>query len=208
MHFAEFKRVEPDLLDALLRRFASKAAYTLHSDVLPFLTKLDSYRRRHARHFFLAPAVASGSDLSCLSVLRALGVLSLGELGGNGPGLERGGLAEVYTTWEVEREKRDPRFWEEVRRMVSEESEAQGGRAVGSGEILVVGDDLRDDYLVPREAGFRALLLRRPPNADGEKAVQALHSLGKPEAEEKAEKVLSLVDVVEYLKRVNQEEML
>lgn len=201
----DFEKAAPDLTDALLRRFASKAAYALHADVLPFLAALDAYRRRKAISFFLPPAVASGSDLACLSVLRSLGVLPKAEVGA-GPGLSRGGLAEVYTTWEVGREKRDPRFWEEVRQLVSEDAMAQGKRAVGAGEILVVGDDLEEDFLVPRAAGFRALLLRRARAPDGAEPARAVHRLGKPEEEEAADKVGSLLDVVDYVKAVNKEE--
>lgn len=73
-----------------------------------------------------------------------MGVLPLDEVGA-GPGLKEGGIREVYTTWEIgiKDGKMDPRFWEEVRRLVSEEAEAAGEQPVSAGECLVVGDELK-----------------------------------------------------------------
>lgn len=214
----DFNAVEATLTDALLDHFASAEAYALHSDVLPFIARLDDYRRHNARHLLLPAAVASGSDPSCVSLLGALGVLSSGaappttnsSAGTSScpPGLAGAGLAEVYTTWEVGFAKHDPRFWREVGRRVSEASVASGGRAVELGEVVVVGDDYEEDYVSPRGVGMRALLLRRPPDEGEGKAVRAVHRSGKSEAEEEAEAVASLVEVVDYLEKVNSEEML
>lgn len=81
-----------------------------------------------------------------------------------------------------------------------------GGRAVGAGEMVVVGDEYRDDYVGPREVGMTALLLRRPVGADEGEVARAIHRPGKASEEEGAETVASLVEVVDYVKRVNQAE--
>jgi hypothetical protein len=47
---------------------------------------------------------------------------------------------EIFTTWELEKEKQEVAFWEDVLRRLNESS--SGAEEVRPEEILVVGDEL------------------------------------------------------------------
>ncbi|GAA6019001.1 hypothetical protein JCM10207_006284 [Rhodosporidiobolus poonsookiae] len=185
--------VSTDLTTSLITRFHGPLGYALHADVRPFLARV-------VRELSLPPvAVASNTDPSLLVVLRELGVLQprLGE--GEG-GISEG---EVWTTWEIERGKKEEAFWREVVSRLG----------VAADEVLIVGDELASDVLAPRSAGLHALLLRRPPppssqsgtdsapaNYEHARASYADERDGVPED---VEIVQGLEGVVEWVRKMN-----
>ncbi|GAA5974370.1 hypothetical protein JCM11641_005239 [Rhodosporidiobolus odoratus] len=195
----ELDPVASSLSSALVERFHGKEGYDLHADALPFLSALaslpspSSASSANAPLPFPPPGIVSNTDPSVSKVLRSLGVLFSGPQGGRGMIREE----EVWTTWALESgEKKEGRFWEEVLRRLRETNGRQDLRAE---EVLVVGDELDSDYLVPRSVGFKSLLLRRlSPDEEHPNA-----SYEEERHDEGVEEVTSLMEVIEYIKREN-----
>ncbi|GAA5845043.1 hypothetical protein JCM11251_007454 [Rhodosporidiobolus azoricus] len=147
---SDFDAVREDLSTTLLHRFHGRSGYVLHSDVLPFLSSL-----AHLSQPVPPPAIASNTDPSILLVLQDLGVLA----DGGGP---EGGIREeeVWTTWDVEEDKKSGRFWNAVLQRLREQ---RGGEGLMAEEVLVIGDEVDSDCHAPQSIGMRSLLLRRDP---------------------------------------------
>ncbi|GAA6033666.1 hypothetical protein JCM8097_004373 [Rhodosporidiobolus ruineniae] len=188
----DFQPVKAKLSSNLVQRFWGKEGYELHSDVLPFLAALSALPSPSPSSIsFPPPSIVSNTDPAVLKILRSLGVLE--------DELPRGGIkeVEVWTTWEIEEDKKSTRFWEEVLKRLRKTS----GENLKAEEVLVVGDELDSDYHTPRAAGFRSLLLRRPfdqehPNAGYDEAKDGLRGV---------QVVRGLDEVVEWVKRENEQ---
>ncbi|GAA5914685.1 hypothetical protein JCM6882_003601 [Rhodosporidiobolus microsporus] len=181
----DYAKVKDDLSTALLHRFHGRAGYALHCDVLPFLSALRSLSPSPLP----PPGVASNTDPSVFLVLRDLGVIA-GE-GGAEEGIRE---EEVWTTWELEEDKKSGRFWEAVLARLRSGPDGEGLKAE---EVLVVGDEVDSDYHAPRSIGMRSLLLRR--DSEGEHPNAAY----EPGPEDGMDAVRSLEEVVEWIAREN-----
>ncbi|BGO98929.1 haloacid dehalogenase-like hydrolase [Rhodotorula toruloides] len=189
---SDFEPVERELCDTLVRRFWGKEGYKVHDDCAPFLCALHNDRK------LPPPAIVSNTDTAVFKILDSLGVTA--------PTFEpsEAGIKqdEIWTTWELEKEKRSVEFWEEVMRRLRKTSREAGEAELSPSEVLVVGDEFESDYEAPRKAGLRSLLLRRP-------ASNGQHARASYQDDETGlrsdETVASLMDVVEYIKRENEE---
>jgi hypothetical protein len=135
---AELLPVQERLTTTLIHRFWCRDGYALHADVLPalaFLATLSSSSSSSVR--FPSPAVVSGSDLGVIKVLRDLGVLDT-EFGGPSAGIKED---DIWTTWEIEAEKKTVLFWERVLKRMNERRRS-GEDELQPSEVLVVGDEL------------------------------------------------------------------
>ncbi|GAA6053555.1 hypothetical protein JCM3770_005192 [Rhodotorula araucariae] len=186
----ELDPVRIRLCDTLIRRFWGAEGYALHSDTRPFLRTLHELR-------LPPPAIVSNTDPSVSRILRALGTLE----GQTEPAEAGINDCEVWTTWEVEEEKRGERFWEEVLRKLAAAARERGEQELRAEEVLVVGDELASDYEAPRRAGMRSLLLRRDlPTGEHARASY------DDEREELAQvdTVAGLEEVAEWIRRENR----
>lgn len=100
------------------------------------------------------PLIVSNTDPALIKIVENLGI-SAKDLGSKGIKLD-----EIFTTWDVEKEKQETGFWNDVLdRLNRRVSKSQA--VLHPEEVLVVGDELVADYETPRKAGFKSLLLRR-----------------------------------------------
>jgi len=163
---SELDRVSPAFITELIERFWSRRGYSLHDDVASALSAL-------SRCLPLSPAVASGSDPGVIKVLKDLGVLH-----------ERdGGIreADIFTTWQVEKEKTSEEFWRRLLQRMNETLLIDGEKTLEAQEVLVVGDELVADYLIPRSIGMKTLLLRRASQDHNEHARASYSDTADPE---------------------------
>jgi hypothetical protein len=201
---ADLESVKKPLTSTLIQRFWSIEGYALHDDVRPFLSSLASHSSSLSPH----PAVVSGSDEGVIKVLHSLGVTARPNL--------QGGIKEeeIWTTWAVEKEKKDEAFWV---RMMERLNSTSSLSPVEPREVLVVGDELISsvlirpsrlsaltcfpptrDYLTPRKLGMHSLLLRRPADT----SEHARSSYEDESGEEKdLEVVASLKEVMGWIMR-------
>ena len=121
----------PTLTTTLTQRFWCRDGYAIHPDVLPFLDSLP------ALGVAGGAAVVSGSDPDVIRVLRDLEVLT----SGSGTRRSRVREDEVWTSWEMECEKRTATFWEGVLERMNGKLEVGEEKYVAS-DVLVVGDEL------------------------------------------------------------------
>lgn len=149
---AELDPVSARLSEELVQRFWGTEGYALHEDFEPFLRGLHAMPEPRAAgssrsdspprsRLFPPPVVVSNTDPALLKILDSLGV---SETGFEPPqaGVQH---AQVYTTWHLEEDKKDVRFWEEVLRRLrlSDAAEENEGQAeLLPSEVLVVGDEL------------------------------------------------------------------
>ncbi|GAA5924526.1 hypothetical protein JCM1841_004610 [Sporobolomyces salmonicolor] len=194
----ELAPVHIALSTALVQRFWGEEGYSLHSDALPFLRSLRMLPSPSSdpTSAFPPPAIVSNTDRAVAKILRNLGVTE--DMCGNG-GIR---ASDIWTTWELEKEKKDVRFWEEVLRRLRRTSEKAGGPEpeLRADEVLVVGDELLSDYETPRKAGFRSLLLRRP-SAEGQHA-RASHG-DEDDGKGEVASVRDLMEVVDWIRNEN-----
>lgn len=201
----DLELIRKSLTLTLIQRFWSSDGYALHDDVRPFLTSLASYSSSLSAH----PAVVSGSDSGVIKVLQSLEVTS-------GPD-SAGGIKEeeIWTTWALEKEKKDEAFWTRVMARLNSTSYPT---PVKPSEVLVVGDELVSfvfrlsvspsgdadwfratrDYLTPRKLGMSSLLLRRFSET-GEHARSSYEDESGEETD--LEVVRSLEDVLSWIER-------
>ncbi|GAA5905206.1 hypothetical protein JCM5296_000967 [Sporobolomyces johnsonii] len=188
--------VHTALSTALVQRFWGEEGYSLHPDTLPFLRFLRCLPSPSSPQTsaFPPPAIVSNTDRAVAKILRNLGVTE----DVYGPGGIR--ESEIWTTWELEKEKKDVRFWDEVLRRLRRTVDDAREPELRADEVLVVGDELLSDYETPRKAGFRSLLLRRP-SAEGQHA-RASH--GDDDDDKIAvASVRDLLDVVYWINKEN-----
>lgn len=128
--YPELQPVQSELTEVLIQRFWCREGYALHDDVLPTLSLL-------ATSFpsLPSPLVVSGSDLGVKKVLRDLGTLRP-EYGDAGIRDE-----DIWTTWELEAEKKTTEFWEKVLERLNEWCRESGEALLRASEVLVVGDE-------------------------------------------------------------------
>ncbi|BGP44231.1 hypothetical protein JCM10450v2_000042 [Rhodotorula kratochvilovae] len=187
---SELDPVRARLCDTLIQRFWGAEGYALHGDALPLLRALHALR-------LPPPAIVSNTDPSVSRILRALGMLE-GQTDPPEAGIRE---REVWTTWEIEEEKRGESFWEEVLRRLRKTASEQGEAELRAEEVLVVGDELASDYEAPRRAGLRSLLLRRDsPTGEHARASYDDEQDGLAEVET----VGSLEEVAEWVRRENR----
>ncbi|BGP21160.1 haloacid dehalogenase-like hydrolase [Rhodotorula toruloides] len=188
---SDFAAVQHELCDTLVQRFWGKEGYELHDDCLPFLQAL------HKDLALPPPAIVSNTDMAVFKILHSLGVTAA-TFDPPAAGIKQD---EIWTTWELEKEKRSMDFWEEVMRRLRQTSKASGGEELSPDEVLVVGDEFESDHEAPRRAGLRSLLLRRQ-KSNGQ---HARASCQDDETSLRSEDtVRSLMDVVEFIKRENE----
>ena len=84
---------------------------------------------------FPPPVVVSNTDPAVLKILDSLGVTD-STFAPRAAGIRHD---QIFTTWLLEEDKKDVRFWEEVLRRLRSET---GGEGLDPGEVLVVGDEL------------------------------------------------------------------
>ncbi|POY70570.1 hypothetical protein BMF94_6485 [Rhodotorula taiwanensis] len=198
---AQLTPIAGKLSTELVERFWGAAGYDLHGDVEPFLRALHSLpcppsgsahsTAWNSSSSFPAPVVVSNTDPAVVKILDSLGVLE------NRFEIRQAGIREdqVFTTWQLEEDKKEVRFWDEVlRRLRRDEPD------LSPNEVLVIGDELVSDYKTPRLAGYRTLLLRRDL-ANGEHARASYD-------DEKAgpavvDTVRDLVEVADLIRREN-----
>ncbi|BGP28301.1 hypothetical protein JCM10296v2_000033 [Rhodotorula toruloides] len=188
---SDFEPVERELCDTLVRRFWSREGYELHDDCVPFLRAL------HNDIALPPPAIVSNTDTAVCKILDSFGVTAT-TFEPSVAGIKQD---EIWTTWELEKEKRSVEFWEEVMRRLRKTSREAGEAELSPSEVLVVGDEFESDYEAPRKAGLRSVLLRRT-TSNGQ---HARASYQDDETGLRSEDtVASLMDVVEYIKRENE----
>ncbi|GAA6000055.1 Dpi35p [Rhodotorula paludigena] len=189
-----FEPVRAQLCRSLVRRFWGKEGYELHWDCVPFLRALHGLPSPAGTHRrFPAPGIASNTDPAVSKILHSLGVLA-GQTDPPDAGIR---AEEIWTTWAIEEDKKDVRFWQEVLRRMRQTS---GEADLQAEEVLVVGDELVSDYETPRRAGFRTLLLRRDL-AGGEHARASYDD--ETDGLAQVDSVVTLLDVVEWIRREN-----
>lgn len=120
--------VKSQLATTLVHRFWSREGYALHPDVLPTLSLLVGLS--------VTPAIATGSDPGTINVLRDLGILDV--VSTAGAVME----CDIYTTWDLEKEKKNPQFWHTVLERINRRTRRAGGDEIRAAEVLVVGDEL------------------------------------------------------------------
>ncbi|KAK4050412.1 hypothetical protein OIV83_003482 [Microbotryomycetes sp. JL201] len=124
--------VEQQLVQALIERFWCRDGYAIHDDVEPFLANLEALATRIRLPGLARTAVASGSDQGVVKVLRDLDILRDGSIEEH----------EVFTTWQLETDKRTKQFWKRVLHRLSELAVSRGEPTLDASEVLVVGDEL------------------------------------------------------------------
>ncbi|KAM0793742.1 hypothetical protein ACM66B_001163 [Microbotryomycetes sp. NB124-2] len=183
-------QVQDKLLPALVQRFWCREGYAIHDDVGPFFEQLGTLattctnRTEELAH----PAVASGSDQGVIKVLKELDILRDDAVLVN----------LVFTTWQVEHDKRTKEFWFDVLRRLNEATTCTGLSELLPSEVLVVGDELVADCLTPMSCGMHALLLARPSTIEHARADYA-----DGPGSDKVETIASLTDVVSWIERHN-----
>ncbi|ORY90282.1 hypothetical protein BCR35DRAFT_350018 [Leucosporidium creatinivorum] len=182
---SDLEPVEKPLTTTLIQRFWSTEGYSLHEDVRPFLSSLASHSSSLSPH----PAVVSGSDNGIKKVLRSLEVIA----GSNTPG----GIKEeeIWTSWDLEAEKKDEAFWVRVLERINSTSSLA---PLKPSEVLVIGDELIPDYLTPRKVGMRSLLLRRFSETGEHARSSYEHAAGE---EKDVDVVESLKDVMSWIEK-------
>lgn len=83
------------------------------------------------------PAIVSNTDPSVSRILRALGTLE-GHTDPPEAGIRQD---EVWTTWELEKEKSGEAFWSAVLERLRTTAQARGEEELRAEEVLVVGDE-------------------------------------------------------------------
>ncbi|GAA5966051.1 hypothetical protein JCM8115_004912 [Rhodotorula mucilaginosa] len=194
--------ISDELSNSLVRRFWGSEGYELHAEVDSFLQRLhalpypprdNSVTGSSSSQRFPPPVVVSNTDPAVLKILDSLGVTD-STFAPRAAGIRHD---QIFTTWLLEEDKKDVRFWEEVLRRLRSET---GGEGLDPGEVLVVGDELVSDYETPRRAGFRTLLLRRTsPNGEHARASYEDEKDG-PAA---VETVQDLLQVLEFVQQEN-----
>lgn len=133
---AAFEPVRAQLCRTLVRRFWGKEGYELHSDCVPYLRALHALPSPAGTPGpFPAPGIASNTDPAVSKILRSLGTLA-GQTDPPDAGIRED---EVWTTWAIEEDKKNVRFWREVLRRMRQTS---GEADLQAEEVLVVGDEL------------------------------------------------------------------
>ena len=112
----------------LIERFWGSQGYTLHSEFPQFLDSLETALG------LPPPAIVSNTDPALVKIIDNLGV-SRAKFGARGIKLD-----EVFTTWELEKEKQQVGFWDDVLDRLNASTHIGGPLA--RDEILVVGDEL------------------------------------------------------------------
>ncbi|GAA5981113.1 hypothetical protein JCM10908_003990 [Rhodotorula pacifica] len=193
--------VSAELSSTLVQRFWGSEGYELHHDVQSFLRRLHDLPQPQktlptapVRRHFPPPVVVSNTDPAVVKILNSLQVTE-STFSPAEAGIRHD---EIFTTWLLEEDKKDVRFWEEVLRRLREI--AFGEEELLPEEILVVGDELVSDYETPRRAGFRTLLLRRA-SPDGEHARASYEDEKDGPAE--VDTVRDLLEVVDFVQREN-----
>ncbi|KAL8276973.1 hypothetical protein RQP46_010608 [Phenoliferia psychrophenolica] len=120
-----------NLTASLIQRFWTQEGYSLHPDVLPFLTHLTQLGVNNGA------AIGSGSEPDVVEILRDLHVISCMKAGD----LEHVREDEVFTSWAVGCEKRKEEFWLGVLAKMNEHLEGSEP-ALRASEVLVIGDEL------------------------------------------------------------------
>ena len=143
-YLAGLAPVSDELSDSLVRRFWGSEGYELHAEVDSFLRRLhalpspstnDSETPSSTSQRFPPPVVVSNTDPAVLKILDALGVTE-STFTPRAAGIRHD---HIFTTWLLEEDKKDVRFWEEVLRRLRSETGEEG---LDPGEVLVVGDEL------------------------------------------------------------------
>jgi hypothetical protein len=120
-------KVGPSLSTSLIQRFWGSEGYSLHPEFLPFLNSLESLK-------LPPPCIVSNTDPALVKIIDNLGV-SRNRFGRKGIKTE-----EIFTTWDLEKEKQEVSFWGDVLGRLNESS--SGVANLRPEEILVVGDEL------------------------------------------------------------------
>ncbi|CAD6914676.1 unnamed protein product, partial [Tilletia laevis] len=188
---------------ALLTRFASNKAYDLFDDVHPALSAL--------RENGLALGLATNSDAAIVQALSQLGLerhMNLSLLPPS-PSLSPSGDESSRSpppptlSYTAPADKPDAAFFAYALARAQIHTPQ---------EVLYVGDQLHEDYWGAKDAGLRALWLRRRRPQDGSVMVsnqpvsRGANKVGRDErGAEQGEEVRTLIEVVEYISRVNAE---
>jgi FMN phosphatase YigB (HAD superfamily) len=143
-HLAGLAPISDELSNSLVRRFWGSEGYELHAEVDSFLQRLhalpypprdNSVTGSSSSQRFPPPVVVSNTDPAVLKILDSLGVTD-STFAPRAAGIRHD---QIFTTWLLEEDKKDVRFWEEVLRRLRSET---GGEGLDPGEVLVVGDEL------------------------------------------------------------------
>ncbi|GAA5878844.1 hypothetical protein JCM3774_000983 [Rhodotorula dairenensis] len=197
--------VSADLSEMLVQRFWGLEAYELHGEVelflrrlhdLPYPAEKTSSSPSSAPRGFPPPVVVSNTDPAVVKILDSLNVTETTFT----PWTAGIRHDEIYTTWLIEEDKKEVRFWEEVLRRLREGRGELEEESLDPSEILVVGDELVSDYETPRRAGFRTLLLRRA-SVNGEHARASYED--EKDGPAQVDTVRALLEVLDFVKREN-----
>ncbi|GAA5909136.1 Dpi35p [Sporobolomyces salmoneus] len=184
----KLKSVSPSLSTSLIERFQGSQGYSLHSEFLDFLDSLEELN-------LPPPAIVSNTDPALVKIVDNLGV-SEHRMGRKGIRTK-----EIFTTWDLEKEKQEVGFWDDVFDRLNASTEKS--TALKREEILVVGDELVADYETPRRAGFQSLLLRRSTAEDSHANPSYIDEIDGRRIDVHA--VRDLTEVIDWIKRENGE---
>jgi hypothetical protein len=127
LHEIALQRVSSPLSTSLIERFWGSDGYSLHSEFHSFLDSLQTLN-------LPPPSIVSNTDPALVKILKNLGV-SAGSCGAKGIKND-----EIFTTWDLEKEKQEVDFWFDVLDRLNAETTAR--EKLKPEEVLVVGDEL------------------------------------------------------------------
>ncbi|KAK0536262.1 hypothetical protein OC834_001242 [Tilletia horrida] len=193
----------PSLTTALLARFASARAYALFDDVLPALAQLRSLRAPSC--VCVNVGIATNSDAAILSALGALGLGEHMNLGlTSSSSSSRTEEPAPVLSYTAPAEKPHPAFFQHALERAS--AHLRLATPLEPHQALYVGDQLHEDYWAAKDAGLRALWLRRRDSgaaAASNQPVQAPPRVAGREGAEEGEEVGSLLEMVDIVRRWN-----